>query len=103
MTPVTRRSHVSLRGAAFYTGWYSLDHYPRGGPNWSANAVIKGITITAVFSPSEQTATGPHKNRVVRRYKIHFPCSEELKAVKKRRECERAVGALPSRDGHGDI
>jgi len=56
-------------GAALYAGWYSLGHYndaftwnpgaiglhldsasaqnPRGGPNWAANAVMKGITITS--------------------------------------------------------
>ena len=56
-------------GAALYAGWYSLGHYndaftwvpgaigihldsasaadPRGGTNWSANAVLKGITITS--------------------------------------------------------
>jgi uncharacterized protein (TIGR03790 family) len=55
--------------AALYAGWYSLDHYndaftwnpgaigfhldsgsatnPRGGTNWAANAVMKGITITS--------------------------------------------------------
>ena len=55
-------------GAALYSGWYSYDHYndaftwntgaigfhidsasaynPRGGNNWSANAIIKGITVT---------------------------------------------------------
>ncbi len=55
--------------ALLYSGWYSLDHYndafswntgaigfhadsnsasnPRGGPNWSANAIIRGITVTA--------------------------------------------------------
>ncbi|HME01056.1 MAG TPA: TIGR03790 family protein [Terriglobia bacterium] len=55
--------------AALYSGWYSLDHYndaftwktgaigfhldssgakdPRGGTNWSANAIIKGITVTS--------------------------------------------------------
>jgi uncharacterized protein (TIGR03790 family) len=55
--------------AALYTGWYSLDHYndafswnpgaigihldsasasnPRGGSNWAANAVAKGITVTS--------------------------------------------------------
>ncbi len=54
--------------AALYSGWYSLNHYndaftwntgaigfhldsasalnPRGGPNWSANAIINGITVT---------------------------------------------------------
>lgn len=56
-------------GAALYSGWYSLDHYndvfgwnvgaigfhldsasaanPRGGPNWSANALARGITVTS--------------------------------------------------------
>ncbi len=55
-------------GAALYSGWYSYNNYndaftwntgaigfhldsasalnPRGGPNWSANAIIKGITAT---------------------------------------------------------
>jgi uncharacterized protein (TIGR03790 family) len=55
--------------AALYSGWYSLNHYnnaftwntgaigfhldsasalnPRSGPNWSANAIINGITITS--------------------------------------------------------
>jgi uncharacterized protein (TIGR03790 family) len=56
-------------GAALYTGWYSLNHYndaftwnpgaigihldsasamhPRVGPNWAANALMKGITVTS--------------------------------------------------------
>jgi uncharacterized protein (TIGR03790 family) len=55
--------------AIFYAGWYSLNHYndafswepgaigihldsesainPRGGKNWSANALIRGLTITS--------------------------------------------------------
>jgi uncharacterized protein (TIGR03790 family) len=55
--------------AALYAGWYSLNHYndafswnpgaigihldsasavnPRSGPNWAANAVSKGITVTS--------------------------------------------------------
>lgn len=55
--------------AALYSGWYSLNHYndaftwntgaigwhidsasafdPRGGANWSANAIKKGITLTS--------------------------------------------------------
>jgi uncharacterized protein (TIGR03790 family) len=54
--------------AIFYAGWYSLNHYndafswqpgaiafhidsasaadPRGGPNWSANAIFRGLTVT---------------------------------------------------------
>lgn len=65
----TAPSALRCDGAALYTGWYSLGHYndaftwtpgaigfhldsasaadPRGGGNWSANAVIKGITITS--------------------------------------------------------
>jgi len=60
---------LRCEGAALYAGWYSLNHYndaftwnpgaigfhldsasamdPRGGTNWSANAVIKGITATS--------------------------------------------------------
>jgi hypothetical protein len=56
-------------GAALYAGWYSLNHYndafswnpgaigihldsasaqnPRHGPNWAANAVARGITVTS--------------------------------------------------------
>ena len=55
--------------AALYSGWYKLNHYndaftwnvgaigfhldsfsalnPRGGTNWSANAILKGITVTS--------------------------------------------------------
>jgi uncharacterized protein (TIGR03790 family) len=55
--------------ALLYAGWYSLNNYndafswrpgavgihldsasaanPRGGRNWSANAIVKGITVTA--------------------------------------------------------
>lgn len=58
----------ACRDAALYAGWYRLDSYndafewntgaigfhldsrsaadPRGGTNWSANAIIKGITVT---------------------------------------------------------
>src|SRR5271169_629842 len=59
---------LTCPNAALYSGWYSLNHYnnvftwntgavgfhldsasalnPRSGPNWSANAIINGITIT---------------------------------------------------------
>ena len=74
---------LRCEGAAFYAGWYSLNHYndaftwvpgaigfhldsasagnPRGGPNWSANAVMKGITITggAVGEPYLEGLTHP--------------------------------------------
>lgn len=65
--------------AAFYSGWYSLNHYndaftwntgaigwhidsasafnPRGGANWSANAIQKGITVTT-GSVNEPLSTG---------------------------------------------
>ncbi len=65
----TPPSPLRCDSAAFYAGWYNLDHYndaftwnpgaigfhldsasatnPRGGTNWSANAVIKGITVTS--------------------------------------------------------
>lgn len=65
----TAPAPLRCNGAALYAGWYSLNHYndaftwtpgaigfhldsasaadPRGGTNWSANAVIKGITITS--------------------------------------------------------
>lgn len=65
-------------GAIFYAGWYSLNHYndafswkigalgvhldslsaadPRGGDNWSANAIKKGLAVTsgAVDEPGLQ-------------------------------------------------
>ena len=69
--------------AALYSGWYSLNHYnnaftwntgaigfhldsasalnPRSGPNWSANAIIAGITVTtgAVREPYLQGLVRP--------------------------------------------
>jgi len=69
--------------AAIYSGWYSLNHYndaftwstgaigfhldseaaydPRGGRNWSANAIIRGITVTsgAVEEPYLQGMAHP--------------------------------------------
>jgi len=70
-------------GAALYSGWYSYNNYndaftwntgaigfhldsasalnPRGGPNWSANAITKGITVTtgAVNEPELQGLVRP--------------------------------------------
>src|SRR5579862_6986776 len=65
----TAPSALRCEDAAFYAGWYSLGHYndaftwapgalgfhldsasassPRGGLNWSANAILKGITVTS--------------------------------------------------------
>jgi hypothetical protein len=59
---------LTCPNAALYSGWYNLNHYnnvftwntgaigfhldsasalnPRSGPNWSANAIINGITVT---------------------------------------------------------
>jgi uncharacterized protein (TIGR03790 family) len=73
--------------AIFYAGWYSLNHYndaftwkpgaigihldsasaadPRKGPNWSANAVMKGITVTS-GAVDEPTLSGlPHPGGIV--------------------------------------
>jgi hypothetical protein len=74
-------------GAVLYAGWYSLNHYndafiwypgaigihldsasalnPRGGTNWSANALLKGITITS-GAVSEPFLEGlPHPDEVL--------------------------------------
>ena len=64
----TTPAPLTCPNAALYSGWYSLNHYnnvftwntgaigfhldsgsapnPRGGTNWSANAIINGITVT---------------------------------------------------------
>ena len=75
-------------GAALYAGWYSLDHYndaftwnigaigfhldsmsafnPRGGKNWSANALQRGITVTS-GAVDEPYLTGlPHPAGIFR-------------------------------------
>jgi len=75
-------------GAALYAGWYSLGHYndaftwnpgaigfhldsasatnPRGGGNWSASAVLRGITVTS-GSVAEPYLEGlPHPDQVFR-------------------------------------
>jgi len=72
--------------AVLYAGWYNLNHYndaftwapgaigvhldsasavdPRGGANWSANAVLKGITVTS-GAVSEPYLTGlPHPDQL---------------------------------------
>src|ERR1035437_993720 len=65
----TSPAPLSCPNAALYSGWYSLNHYnnaftwntgaigfhldsasalnPRAGTNWSANAIIAGITVTS--------------------------------------------------------
>jgi hypothetical protein len=64
----TSPAPLTCPNSALYSGWYSFDHYnnaftwntgaigfhldsasalnPRSGPNWSANAVFNGITVT---------------------------------------------------------
>ena len=75
-------------GAVLYAGWYSLDHYndafswnpgaigihldsasatdPRGGKNWAANAVERGITITAGAVDEPFLDGLPHPDGIVR-------------------------------------
>jgi uncharacterized protein (TIGR03790 family) len=77
---------LRCEGAALYAGWYSLNHYndaftwnpgaigfhldsasaydPRGGPNWSANAIIKGITITSGAVAEPYLDGLPHPDQV---------------------------------------
>lgn len=72
--------------AALYAGWYSLNHYndaftwnpgaigihldsasaasPRGGTNWAANAVNRGITITSGAVAEPFLAGLPHPDQV---------------------------------------
>jgi uncharacterized protein (TIGR03790 family) len=74
--------------AILYAGWYSLDHYndaftwkpgaigihldsasaahPRGGSNWSANAVKKGITVTAGALTEPSLEGLPHPDGIFR-------------------------------------
>jgi uncharacterized protein (TIGR03790 family) len=73
--------------AVFYAGWYSLDHYndafswkpgaigvhldsasandPRAGSNWAANALKKGITITAGALAEPDLEGLPHVDGIV--------------------------------------
>jgi hypothetical protein len=75
----TAPAPLTCPNAALYSGWYSLNHYnnvftwntgaigshldsasavnPRSGPNWSANAIINGITV-ATGSVSEPYLQG---------------------------------------------
>ena len=75
-------------GAALYAGWYSLGHYndaftwnpgaigfhldsasatnPRGGGNWSASAVMKGITITSGAAAEPYLEGLAHPDQVFR-------------------------------------
>ncbi len=82
----TRRAPLRCDGAVFYSGWYSLNHYndaftwnpgaigihldsasavnPREGSNWSANAVIKGITVTSGAVAEPFISALPHPDQV---------------------------------------
>jgi uncharacterized protein (TIGR03790 family) len=75
-------------GAALYAGWYDLNHYndaftwnpgaiglhldsasaanPRGGTNWAANAVMKGITITSGAAAEPYLEGMAHPDQVFR-------------------------------------
>jgi len=72
--------------AALYAGWYSLNHYndaftwdpgaigihldsasalnPRAGPNWVANALLKGITVTSGAVAEPFLDNLPHPDRI---------------------------------------
>lgn len=74
--------------AVFYAGWYSLNNYndaftwnpgaigfhldsasaldPRGGTNWSANALIRGITVTSGSIAEPYVEGLPHADGVFR-------------------------------------
>ena len=73
--------------AALYAGWYSLNHYndafswnpgaigihldsasamdPRSGPNWSANALLHGITVTSGAVTEPYLDNLPHPDQVL--------------------------------------
>ncbi len=73
-------------GAALYAGWYSLNHYndafswnagaigihldsasavnPRSGPNWAANALKRGITVTSGAVTEPYLENLPHPDQV---------------------------------------
>ena len=79
---------LSCDNAAFYTGWYSYDNYnnaftwntgaigyhldsasaidPRGGSDWSANALINGITVTHGSVAEPYTTGFAHSDGVFR-------------------------------------
>ncbi len=84
----TAPAPLSCPGALFYAGWYSLDHYNdvfswnpgaigihldsasakdlRGGANWAANAIIRGITVTAGATAEPYLENLPHPDGVFR-------------------------------------
>jgi hypothetical protein len=82
----TSPSALRCDGAALYAGWYSLGHYndaftwvpgsigfhldsasatnPRGGGNWSANALLKGVTVTSGAVAEPYLEGLPHPDQV---------------------------------------
>lgn len=84
----TAPAPLSCPGALFYAGWYSLDHYNdvfswnpgaigihldsasardlRGGANWAANAINRGITVTAGATAEPYLENLPHPDGVFR-------------------------------------
>jgi uncharacterized protein (TIGR03790 family) len=77
---------LRCEGAVLYAGWYSLNHYndafswnpgaigihldsasaanPRGGTNWSANAIVKGITVTSGAVAEPYVTALPHPDQL---------------------------------------
>jgi uncharacterized protein (TIGR03790 family) len=73
--------------AALYAGWYALNHYndafswnpgaigihldsasatnPRGGSNWAANAIARGITVTAGATTEPYLENLPHPDQML--------------------------------------
>lgn len=73
--------------AALYAGWYALNHYndafswnpgaigihldsasatnPRGGANWAANAIARGITVTAGATTEPYLDNLPHPDQAL--------------------------------------
>ena len=82
----TAPAPMRCEGAVLYAGWYSLNHYndafswnpgaigihidsasaanPRGGTNWSANAVLKGITVTSGAVAEPYVSALPHPDQL---------------------------------------
>lgn len=83
----TAPAPLRCTAAALYAGWYSLNHYndaftwnpgaigihldsasalnPRGGTNWSANALLKGITVTSGAVAEPYLEGLPHPDQVL--------------------------------------
>ena len=82
----TQPAPLRCEDAVLYAGWYSLNHYndafgwnpgaigihidsasaanPRGGTNWSANAILKGITVTSGAVAEPYVSALPHPDQL---------------------------------------